>query len=255
MVSVVAAAVAWVSMLNDDTLGWSRCEKMADRVVDIQFTLNDHPRREEGTQPVQFGTWQSLQPCRGVRNVIAYHEQLLAIGNFASDIRDRHLQDGGWHDIEILDSGNSGFVASIVMVQNLLDAVGDHVPQKRLNRLVLHLRVLDSNRSLKNANTLGVLIENRLDVFGSPQRILWNGMSKVMRKYQTTHLFEPHLKIRIKDWNKWDWFFLMRHSLLIQQVVYLLPKLRTHRRWIANRTLLGRGPEKDMVSRPPIEHH
>lgn len=143
-------------MLNDDMLGRSRCEKPADRVVDIRFALNDRPRRQEGTQPVQFGTCQSLQPCRGVRNVFAYHERLLAIGNVTSNIRDGgHLRDGGWNDIKILDSENSGFVTGIVMVQNLPDEVQDHVSKKRLNRLVLHLRVLDNNRSLKDANTLG----------------------------------------------------------------------------------------------------
>jgi len=46
--------------------------------------------------------------------------------------------------------------------------------------------MLDSDRALENADTLRVLIEDGLDVFSGPKGIL----------------FEPNLKVRIKDGNE-----------------------------------------------------
>jgi hypothetical protein len=64
----------------------------------------------------------------------------LAIGNFTSNIRyGERRRDGGWNDTEILDGGDSGFIAGIVSIQDVLDEVRDHISEERLDRLVLHL--------------------------------------------------------------------------------------------------------------------
>jgi hypothetical protein len=51
---------------------------------------------------------------------------------------------------------------------------GINVAEKIFDGPILHLGVFDGDRALKNTDLLRILIENSLDVFCCPERILQN---------------------------------------------------------------------------------
>ena len=53
-------------------------------------------------------------------------------------------------------------------MDELIDESGVDVAQKIFDGLVLNFGVLDGNRALKDINTLGILIEDGLDILGLP---------------------------------------------------------------------------------------
>jgi len=48
------------------------------------------------------------------------------------------------------------------------------VPRRSLNGFILHFGVFDSDRTLKNTDTLKVLVKNSFDVFHCPEGVLPN---------------------------------------------------------------------------------
>ena len=69
---------------------------------------------------------------------------------------------------EVLDRRDLGLVTAVQTVNELVDEHGGDVPEQILNRLVLDLRVVDSDGALQNADTLRVLVEDGVDVLGLP---------------------------------------------------------------------------------------
>ena len=74
----------------------------------------------------------------------------------------------------------SGLWTQVINGRNLADiAVVDTLNNERvLDGLVLDFRVFSSDGALQDADTLGILVENGLDVLRLPKRILWSKVSQ-----------------------------------------------------------------------------
>jgi hypothetical protein len=73
---------------------------------------------------------------------------------------------------KVINRGNLGGIAVVVSVEEFLDEVLCDVAESGLDWLILDFGVGNCNGTLKNTDTLWVLIENGVDVLRLPQRIL-----------------------------------------------------------------------------------
>ena len=76
---------------------------------------------------------------------------------------------------EVVNSGNLARVAAVDPLGELLDQGRDDVAEDVLDGLILDLSVLDSDGALEDADTLRVLVEDGLNIFSCPERILIDG--------------------------------------------------------------------------------
>ena len=130
--------------------------------------MDDSGGSEESAGPAELRTGNGVKPGRGLRERLAEDVGRCVARNRGSNGRGGRTRDRG----EILDGGDLRLVAIVEARNELLDEERGDVAQKILDRLVLDLRVLDSDGSLENANTLRVLVEDGIDVLGGPKGVL-----------------------------------------------------------------------------------
>ena len=73
---------------------------------------------------------------------------------------------------QIINDGDFVLIAIVTTLEDTVNKSIIDVSEQLFNRLVLDLGVLDRNRSLENADTLRVLVDDSLDIFGCPERVL-----------------------------------------------------------------------------------
>jgi hypothetical protein len=78
----------------------------------------------------------------------------------------------GSRTTDIIDDRNLGSVSPIVTIEDVLRESLFDVSEKILDRLVGYFCVSRSDGSLKDTDTLRILIEDGFDVFGGPERVL-----------------------------------------------------------------------------------
>jgi hypothetical protein len=73
---------------------------------------------------------------------------------------------------EVVDRRDQGFVSSVELFEDLLGERSLNVAEHRRDRLLSRSAVLDRHRSLKDRDTLRILIEDRFNIFRLPEGIL-----------------------------------------------------------------------------------
>jgi hypothetical protein len=78
---------------------------------------------------------------------------------------------GNWHGFRanVINRRDFGRVATVSSFDEFVNQRGINVAEKIFDGLILHLGVLDGDRSLKNTDSLSILIENSLNVFCCPE--------------------------------------------------------------------------------------
>jgi hypothetical protein len=116
-------------------------------------------------------------------------------------------------DCKVIDSRDGRLVTTIFPFEEPLDKSLVDVAKKVLDRLVLHHRPFRSYGTLKDTDTLRILVKDGLDIFCSPQRILRSSISVDAWNFSNdrAHLLEPYLKTGIENRDERDW--LLARSL------------------------------------------
>ena len=156
---------------NNHLLTSTRGEDTTKGIMNIGRALNNGCRSQKGAEPAELRTTQSLQPGRSLRQVGA---ELISDGGpslCALDAR-QVLGDGLGSSCEVLDDRDRRNVATIRTFEKTLHEGLVDVSEQFFNGLILLDRPLRGYRSLEDANTLRILIEDGFNVFGSPQGVL-----------------------------------------------------------------------------------
>ena len=161
--------------------------------------MDDRLRCEQSTEPVELRTGDGLEPSRGVRKGCTDGVGRLILGHSRRDSSRNDARLGA----EVFDGRDLGLVAPIESVDELVDEERGDVTKELLDRLVLNLRVLNSDGTLEDTDALRVLVEDRIDVLSGPERVLVTTLGNVV--YITrfaSYLLEPDLEAGVEHGNE-----------------------------------------------------
>jgi hypothetical protein len=159
---------------NDDSLVGSRGEKASHRVGDVGGALDEVDRGKEGSEPANLGTGEGLEPSVDRGKGRGFSELVDGLAGLGRDLdaRERSGRDDRLLSSDVVDSRDLGLVSAVVSVEQFLGEPGLDAAEELLDRLVGSSAVLDGDGSLENADSLGVGIEDGVDVLGGPERVL-----------------------------------------------------------------------------------
>lgn len=163
-----------------DALTVPRCQDPLDGVRQRLLSMRDGDVGEERLEPTELGTREGIEPLAGRRKDPIDVVDVLGsrIGRF-DRVRDVAAVEEGGVDRrgrggEVVDHGDRRRVAVVVLVEELgrerrLDAAEEFA-----DRLLGRRAVLDGDGTLEDADSLGVLVEDGLNVVGLPEGVLNN---------------------------------------------------------------------------------
>lgn len=161
---------------DDDTLALARCEETAEGVVNVCSTTDDDGRDEKSTEPVKTRTSEGFEPERTLRERAANGVDNLLLRDGTLDAEGlcdvRRERDG--LSTKVVENGDFALITTVQPVEQLLREERSDVAKQVLDGLILDDGVLDGDRTLQDADSLRVLVEDRVNVLSSPERILQN---------------------------------------------------------------------------------
>jgi hypothetical protein len=169
--------------------------------------LNNGRRRHKGEEPVELRASQSLKPAFSFGKFRSKFESD-QIANFCASNAGESFRDSLTLDCKVIDSGDSRLVTAIFAFKESLDSKSlVDVAKKVLDGLVLHHRPFRSYGTLKNTDTLRIMVKKRprylLQPTGNPEIIVisWHIESSHVR----THFLKPYFEASIKNRDEGDW--------------------------------------------------